>query len=254
MPVTLKNHTQDANTELLDENFPPVPAIPSLNHKPPLESEKIVLGTSSSRIKIWADSDNSSMMDWVDDIPGSGDEGRSRLLQYWNGQPPAEYKLTHRQFWRQVDGSYTRLPEGNSKTIKYTKTFGISATDSETISAELGVDAGSLKSKLSSTFSHSVTTSTQVSQEMTESIEAPKAGKIRVWMAWQLCDEIVALDRNGNLIAAGDQGSANRRADVSWMRGIFVAISGAWVYYKSARAVFPSDTIINAQADFDAVR
>lgn len=210
------------------------------------------MGTSTARIRLFADSDNSGKQAWVDDIPNSGNPVGAVLLNYWDGNPPADYTLTHRQFWRLVDGSYTRLPEGNSKTISYTKTVGISETDTETISAEMGVDAGGLKSKLSATFSHSVTTSTQQSQTMTESVAAPDKGKIRVWMAWQLCDEIVALDRNGNLIPSGDKGGDNnRKAEIRWF--ILSGDSGAWVWYKSARTVFPSDTIIYAQADFPAV-
>jgi hypothetical protein len=258
MPITLQNHTLVANSEL-DDKFPPVPPIPTLNSKPPMESDRIVLGTSTDRISIWANSDHSSLESWAFDTPGTSPQFRSRsysswtagLLSYWDGNPAADYTLTHRQFWRQVNGSYTRLPPGNSQEVTYTKTVGISETDSETISAEMGVDTGSLSAKLSATFSHSVTTSAEQSETKKESVAAPDKGMIRVWMAWQLCDEIVALDRNGNLIPTGDQGAANRKAEIKWNTA--GNDSGAWVWYKNARTVFPSDTVIYAQADFAAV-
>lgn len=245
---------QSANlaAKLANAQLPPVPAITSLNDALPQESDRIVLGTSTSRLNIWANSDNSSKETWVPDVPNANPSTAPALLNYWDGQPPAEYTLTMRQYWRQVDSSYTRIPEGNSMSISYTKTYGISTTDSQSISAELGVEAGGLSAKVTAEFSHSVTTSQETSETKTISVASPGAGMIRVWLAWQLVDEIVALDRSGNTIPFGDNGSSNRKGEILWVKIPFSYDSGAWVYYKAVQQTFPSSNVIYAQKDFPA--
>src|SRR5262249_11933010 len=140
-----------------------------------------------------------------------------------------------------------------SMSISYTKTYGISTTDSESISAELGVEGGGLSAKVTAEFSHSVTTSQETSETKTISVASPAAGMIRVWLAWQLVDEIVALDGSGNIIPFGDKGSSNRKAEILWVNVPLVRYdSGAWVYYKSVQQIFPSSNVIYAQKDFPA--
>jgi hypothetical protein len=73
---------------------------------------------------------------------------------------------------------------------------------------------------------------------------------IRVWLAWQLVDEIVALDKSGNIIPSGDRGSSNRKGEILWTKFPFGNDSGAWVYYKTAQQLFPSNNFIYAQKDF----
>lgn len=241
-----------AATEAALANLPDVPIIASLNWAPPAESDRIVLEVSNERLLIWANSDNSGTEEFVFDQPQQ-DPGplvtTGYLVNYWDGQPEPAYTLTHRQFWRLVH--YTNLPEGNSQSIKYSQTTGISETDSESLSAEMGASAGGLSAKISATFSHSITTSNEDTQENTINVAAPDKGMIRVWLAWQLCDEIVALMPDGSTLPVGDQGTKNRKADVQWA-GLTGAVSGAWMYYKTAQTSFPSDTIIYSQQDFPA--
>ena len=120
--------------------------------------------------------------------------------------------MTLRQFWRLVDGSYTTLPAGNSLTQTFTHSWGISKTVSDSISASLGVGGGGLSASLSETFSQSVTTDDNTSQQVSRVINPPADGMVRVWMAWQLVHEVVALDPAGKVVGAGDRGRDNRKA------------------------------------------
>lgn len=229
--------------------LPTIPPINSLDTRLPQQSDrKVVKAAPGERFKIWANSDNSSKETWVDDIPNPnpGNPGQSVLLNYWDNGPAAQYTLTLRQYWQQVDGSYTQLPEGNSQTITVTHTSGISQTDAETLSAEVGASGGGLSAKLTATFSHSVTTSSEDTTSKQIAVEAPAAGKIRVWVAWQLVDEIVALDAGGNIIPA----DAGRKGEVFW--NIMIGHSGAFMSYRSTQHAFPSNNVIYRQKDFDA--
>lgn len=235
-------------------SLPPVPAIASLDWAPPAELDRVTIDVSPERLLIWANSDNSGMEQFVYDLPQAFDpsSGIGNLVNYWDGQPAPAYTLTHRQFWRLVDGSYTQLPEGNSQSITYSQTTGISETDSKSLSAEMGVSGDGLSAKISATFSHSITTSSEQTSSHTLAVAAPDKGQVRVWMAWQLCDEIVALMPDGSTLPVGDRGDANRKADVKWAPIPLGGISGAWMYYKTAQTAFPSNTVIYAQHDFPA--
>ena len=238
--------------------LPDVPPIASLHDMPPPESAHRVIGTAKTRLRIYANSDNSGNETWVDDTPNpspSFDQFKTGgvLVKYWDGGPAAQYTLTMRQYWRLVDGSYTQIPEGASQSVTISQTTGISTTDTQTISAELGISGDGLSASLSATFSHSVTTSQENTQSKTTNVGSPPAGMIRVWVCWQLIDELVALDAQGNIIPSnqGPNGTSSRKADVHWP-GILSGVSGAYVYYPNVRQLFPSNTFIYRQADFPA--
>ncbi|HEX4302137.1 MAG TPA: hypothetical protein VHZ78_05060, partial [Rhizomicrobium sp.] len=240
--------------------LPDVPPIVSLHEKPPPESARRVVGTTATRLKIFANSDNTSKTAWVDDTPVPlaaphglrvGDGTPATLVNYWDGGPAAPYTLTMRQYWQLVDGSYTQIPEGGSLSITISQTTGISTTDTESISAELGITGGGLSATMSATFSHSVTTSQENTLSKTMSVGPPPPGMIRVWVCWQLVDELVALDAGGNVIPSneGPDGTSSRKADICWFGGLGW-VSGAYVYYPNVQQLFPSETFIYSEADF----
>jgi hypothetical protein len=245
----------------------PVPPITGPDQVPPSESTPVVMRSNSGkRMYLFADSDNSSKRDFVYDLPNTcGPEPLPRplgiLTSYWDGRPPADYKLTIRRFWRLIENSYTTVPAGNTLTQTVTHSWGISTTDSETIMATLGFTSGNgpgLSGSISSTFSHSVTTDRSTSVEVQRKIDPPEAGKVRVWMEWQLVDELVALDPNGKIVPEGCRCGSDRKANVRWnlsnpmygqCGGVF-GESGAWVYYQKTRWLFPSQIIRPSQRDF----
>lgn len=251
MQLVAEDTSSNLTALVANGQLPPIPDLTSLNDAPPAESDHIVLGTTDARLQIWANSDNSGAGAWAPDSPNPWAQVGPALLNYWDGGGPAQYTLTMRQYWRQVDGSYTRLPEGNSMSISVTKTYGISTTDSQTLSAELGVEGGGLSAKVTATFSHSVTTTQETSETKEVIVQPPAAGMIRVWLAWQLVNEIVALDASGNIIPTGQgpNGTLNRKAEILWSIKM-LGDSGAWVYYQNVQQAFPSTNVVYYQKDF----
>lgn len=228
--------------------FPPLPQITSLNDESAQQSAPIVVAISSERLHLFADSDDSSIQMWVSDIPGQAIPHSSAVLRnYWGDGPPRQYTLTLRRYWRKVPGSYTRVNHGNGFSHTVTITHGISTTDTQSLSAELGIEAGGLSAKVSATFGHSVEITDEVSITKTYQIDEPAVGMIRVWELWQLVDEIVALDSQGNIIPSSD----GREGDVEWIVGEpMMRTSGAYLSYPKVQQVFPSETYVPAQADF----
>jgi hypothetical protein len=251
MPTAQNSHAATA--------LPKIPALVSLNEQPPEESERIVIGTSPTRLKLFANSDNSGKMVWVSDVSerpsvfSISNWQNPYLTQYWDGGPPANYTMTLRRYYRQVSNSYTQIPHGTSLEWTVTSMWGISSTDSQTISAELGVEVGGLGAKITAEFSHSVTTSEEQHMSRTEKLESPEPGKIRAWVAWQLVEELIALGPDGQPIGSGDKGAANRKADVKWSGfSLFPDVSGAWIYYPSTCLTMPQDNIVYDSKDFPA--
>jgi hypothetical protein len=230
----------------LGDDFPTLPTIASLQWEPPAKGTLDVRGTSTDRLKInWIGKPN----DYFDDIPSaSTSPGPPGYLldRYTDGQPASNYTLTMRSYFIPVPGSYTRVFEGGSVNRTYTTTYGITTTDSTTLSAELGVDADSLSAKISESFTHTVETSSSTTKSVTYNIGAPEPGFTRVWMMWQLVDEIVALGADGNIIPNPE------RVGVIVPRGppyppLDIPIP---LQYTNLDQAFPSQTFVPAQQDF----
>jgi hypothetical protein len=242
----------------------PVPPINSPDEIPPAESSPVVLSTKpDKRMFMFADSDNSSKQNFVYDIPHvcpDGPQHYGLLISYWDGGPPAQYTMTLRQFWRYVEDSGTIVHPGQYNEKLYTHSWGISQTDSETISASLGYssgDSGGINASISETFSHSVTTDRADSRSEKLHIDAPTDGKQRVWRMWQLVHELIALDAQGKVVPAGCRCQRDRKADVAWWFGEpkwhcggLTGTSGASVYYQQTRWLFPSKILRPSQKDF----
>ena len=232
-----------------NSSLPPFPTIQSINDQIPIQSLPAVVSTSATRLAIWANSDESSTTAYTGDIAGADGAapGQTAYLEtYWDGQPAANYTLTMRQYWLQVPGTYTLIQPGGSFTKSFDLSHGISDTDSETISAELGVSVDGLSASVTATFSHSVTTSTEASVTTTYTAGPPLDGYQRVWVLWQLIDELVALDPNGNVIS---NPNPLRKGNVAW-NGKGRKSNGAFLSYTTLQQAFPSQTFMPQQQDF----
>ncbi|MFB9244504.1 hypothetical protein [Massilia antarctica] len=228
-------------TEAVLRTLPPRPVILSQDWRPPKESEFYTQGTIKDRLKIFADADSHDWTDYLLDTPDPTGNHLS-VMAYWDGKPEAQYTLTGQSYWILVPQSYTQVLPGNEYKNSYMSSIGVSDAQSSTFSAELGVDIKGLSAKISAAFTHTVTVDSlkTISQEYT--VKAPTEGNVRVWMLWQLCDQIIALDGNGKLII-----NETRRADVNWSQH---RPSGAFVNYKNLQQIYPSDIFVPVQQDF----
>ncbi len=227
---------------------PTLPVITSLTEYP-LQTEPEKRSTSATRLLLNADSDNSSNNTWVPDKPGLKIDGcNSELVRYWDEGEARPYTLTLRNYWKYVDGSEVLVYHGDSFTRICETTKGISVTDSESISAELGVDVDGLSAKISAAFSHQVETSAVTSITEEHIINGPvDKTQVKIWLLYQLIDEIVALDPDQNIIPFTD----HRKGDVNWdLNFPFPVVSGANLCYPNVQQTFPSQTTFPVEAIF----
>ena len=231
-----------------NSQYPPFPTLDP-NQAPPATSELITVATSNQRLNLYAISDNSTWQEWVSDIPMTRIPiSPGVLVNFWEGVTPPSYTLHLRSYWLQVPDSHAVVYPGDTYTRSVTETHGLSATDSKTISAELGVEFEGLSAKISATFEQSVTVSSDVSVSQTYSVEPPQTGA-RVWVLWQLVNQIAALDSSGNVITSDVFG----KGDVSWdANNSSGRVSGAFLCYPSPMMDIPSDIFMPQQADFPA--
>jgi hypothetical protein len=242
------NVSQATASRLADGNLPPLPVIESPQWLPPSQSLPVVQGTAAQqRLMIYADADSHDWQEYVPDVPNAPNPtGGGTLQDYWDGNPPANYTLTMRSYWVLVPGSYTQVMPGETYEKQYTTTFGISTTDAQSLSAELGIAVEGLSATLTAEFSHSVTTSIQQQETTTYTVSGPAVGNIRVWMLWQLMDEVVALDPNGNVVS-----NPKRHGDVDWSQH---GASGAFLQYTDVNQYFPSSILVPVTKDFPSKR
>ncbi len=224
-------------------SLPPLPIIQSVLWLPPNQTTPIVQGTTTDRLMVLANADSHNWQEYVPDVPNTPSPTGGGILQdYWDGLPAAAYTLTLRSYWMLIPSTYTQVTPGGGFEKEYTTTFGIQTTDSQTISAELGVGVDGLSAKITAAFEHSVTTSTQTQESTKYTVGSPENGFTRVWMLWQLVDELVALDGNGNVVS-----NPTRHGDVNWSQH---APSGAFLNYQNLHQHFPSTIIAPTQQDF----
>jgi len=234
-----------------NRDYPPLPELADVNSQPPDRSDYVELSRSDRRIVMWANSDNSGKNAYVCDLPNKQLPNTTAIIEnYWDGYGgPADYKLSLREFWRPVGRSYHRIPPGNTITISVSKTEGISTTVSQSLTLSLGVSEGGVSADISATFSNSVTTSQATTTAEQVDIVPPAEGRIRVWLLWQLVQEIVAIRPDGSILPPGDPNHAVQKAQVAW-DGPGHYSSGAWVNYMATDWLFPSDTYAAYQKDF----
>ncbi|HEX8567112.1 MAG TPA: hypothetical protein VF648_15830 [Pyrinomonadaceae bacterium] len=221
---------------LANGNFPPFPTIGGLMWRPPQQSDSVVQGTTTNRLMIFAAANTHSYTQYVPDTPGA------TLLDYWDGQGAAQYTLTMRSYWVLIPGSYTQVIPGDSYENSYTTTSGISTSASQTLTAELNAGVEGLSATLTAEFAYTVDTSVTNEQTRTYTVSGPTDGLTKVWMLWQLIDELVALDSNGLVVA-----NPTRMADIDWDGH---NASGAYVHYTDLDQHFPTTIIVPVQMNF----
>lgn len=120
----------------------------------------------------------------------------------WNLTPPFPSPVTIQfiVYWKRL--YYDLLPADQpfSKTITHTK--GMTKTDSETLSAEIGVGFDGLSAKLSATIGQSVSTTEETEVSTTFSL-TPKKHKSAVVTIWCLVEKYTFLHGNEILNYAG---------------------------------------------------
>ena len=237
----------NVKTNIGNKTLPPMADIESIIWRPSEQTSPVFQSASPDRLMLYADANSHTGDDWqgyVPDIPNTANPtGGSVLLNYWSGTY-ADYTLTLRSYWKLIPDSFTHVGPGTVYERVYTTTSGISNTDSNTLSAELGVGVEGLSAKLSASFSQEVTTSSETTQSTTYTVNGPTDGSTRVWMLWQLVDEVVALDNTTKNILLN---TPNRQGDVNWQHH---DSSGAWLSYKNVHQLFPTNFIVPAQKDF----
>lgn len=105
--------------------------------------------------------------------------------------------IQRRYYWAKT--SSNRITGPQKYTQKVTATEGMSKTDTETFSMELGVEVKGLSAKVSRSISHSVTINESNSIEREYDIEV-KENEIGVWTLWQLVEKFVFVDSENNPI------------------------------------------------------
>jgi hypothetical protein len=221
------------------------PVITGLWDELPKEGPRVVRGTTDQRLLWFADSESSSTNAWVSEVPDPDGPEAPRLVAYSDGSGPQEYTLTWRQYWRQVPKTYTHVPPGNTTTVKYTQTTGISTTDAQSFSAELGASVEGLSAKLQEAFSSSITTSTETSEELTKEVGAPEPGITRVWVMWQLVDEVVALMPDGEVLPP-----VRGEGTVARIPSTDLTEFEAFLTLPNTQQTYPGDAVVPDQKDF----
>jgi hypothetical protein len=239
---TASDHLDPAGASEPEIQLPEAPKIEGLWEQLPGESTPKTQGTSPERLMLCAANEMNQF--WVPDQPGVKKPGHFLyLIEFTQGGQAAVYTLTWRQRWRQVPNTYTHVYPGGGYTKAYKTTHGISRTDAESISAELGVEVGGLGAKLQATFEYSITVSEEESEETGYSVGSPAEGYVRVWVLWQLVDEVVALDPQGNVL---DFGTEHGRIDIPPV----VGNSECSLSYPNVQQKFAAKTFVPMQRDF----
>jgi hypothetical protein len=226
------------------DSYPPAPTITGVTWRPP--NETAWFDTKSSlRLMMKADSVNHGWSNMVSDMPDK-DGPWPNLIAYnadVNSGRPLDYTLTLRSKLVLIPDSYASVTYPNTTTRKCSASYGISSTDEMSIGTEIGVEAGGVSAKIEATFTQSVTTSQVTTEEKEWNIASPKEGVTRIWMLWQVVDELVALDNaTGEVIEHG-----TRRG---WASFAGQETDDAFLNYLSVSQVFPSQSLIISVADF----
>jgi len=234
----------DAQTADTPGELPPLPKIESLDWQPPDHTDPVEVGHTplDVRLHIFADADNANYQDWVVDVPTS--EGFPRLNNWWSGcEPPSPRQLVLRQFWRYVPNTYTQVYPGNTFSKSWEYTHGVSTTDSQSITIEIGFEGKGLSAGLSATFGHSVTVTDESKETTQYTVGPPPDGSIRVWLLWDLRYQMLLVDRDRKVVPAttyrGDVGFSDDRH-----------YSGAYLNYRWTDMNISSGILLPQQVEF----
>jgi hypothetical protein len=226
----------------MSDRIPEFPNIDSVNWAPPSQTQPVEVSRTRTKLMIYADADNANYQDFVWDEPTSS--GAPRLNNWWgNDSKPQDHELVLRHFWRMVPGTFTHLSPGTRLQQSWQYTHGVSTTDSQSITAQVGISAEGVSAGLSATFSHSVTISDQQTQTTQFNVDPPTAGT-RVWVLWDLMYEM-AVVKPGTFtpIPAGTY-----RGDVDFSNDDHY--SGAYLNYKWTHLIVSSGNLFPQSKDF----
>ena len=229
----------------MPNSLPPFPVIESLSWAPPETSDAVEIARLTGPLRIRADADNADYADDVSDYPAS--DGAPRLNNWWDGHEPAGPRaLVVRHYWKMVPGTFTHLSGGTSLDKSWAYQHGISTTDSQSITATMGLSSEGLSASLSGTLSHSVTISDQQTQTTQFNVAAPGPGQVRVWMLWDLIYEFAIVNqRTGEIIPSGTY-----RGDVDFTDDDHY--SGAYLNYRFSRLAVSSGNLCSQEQLFAA--
>jgi hypothetical protein len=158
---------------------------------------------------------------------------------------PPGAKLAYSIYW-DLQKTYTLVgPQDFSDEVAYTR--GASETDTNTVSAQLGVAAGDLSAKLTETTSHSVSVSTTTT-ETTKVDTTVDAGVTRILAVWQLVELFAIVDSAGNLLPP--YGGAFKFYDRDY--GEVVPVVGLPASFPAGQLVNRTVHITNDTTDFPA--
>jgi len=130
-----------------------------------------------------------------------------------------------RRYWRMVPGTFLQLTSGTSISKSWSYQHGVSTTDSNSISAQLGISGEGISASLTASFSHSVTINDQQTTTTTFTIQGPETGT-RVWLLWDLTYEFALVHKDtDSLIPTGTY-----RGDVDFSDDDHY--SGAYLHYE----------------------
>lgn len=227
----------------MSDTLPAFPVIDSLQWAPPTQTDPVEISSKPVPLVIHADADNAGYANDVWDTPASS--GSPRLNNWWPEATPPPRLLRLRSFWRLVPGTFTHLAPGTRFKKSWQYTHGVSTTDEQSISVEVGIEGGGLSAGLSATFSHSVTVSDEQTETTTFSVDPPAEG-VRVWVLWDLMYELSVLDQHsGAIIPTGTY-----RGDVDFSNDDHY--SGAYLNYAWTHLIISSGNLIPQDKVFPA--
>ncbi len=224
----------------MPDTLPAFPTIDSLNWSPPSQTEPVEMVRSTRNLIIYADADNANYQDNVWDQE-TGD-GAPRLNNWWDGNAPVARQFVLRKYWKMVPGTFTHLSPGTQLQKSWEYDHGISTTDTESITAQMGFSGGGLSASLSATLSHSVTIN-DLQKTTTQFTIQPPASGTRVWLLWDLMYQfmIVRSDSNDPIPQGTYRGDVDFSNDDHY--------SGAYLNYRwtnltvSAGILCPQDRV-----------
>ena len=220
--------------------MPPSPPISGLNWRPP-DTGPFVDTPSDLRLHLAAYSKHHTWFAYVPDIPHAPGDPYPNLIGYADGLGPAAYTLTLRSYLQLIPDSYQLVTYPNSETRTYEASYGISTSETSTVSAELGIAGDMLSATIQASFSQTVTVEQTTTETTSRTVEATP-GMTRVWTLYQVINELMALDAGGKVIATGTRDG--------WANFVDEGPDDAFLLYDTVDALFPSPFLVPVTADF----
>lgn len=174
----------------MSDTLPPFPEIDSTDWSPPAQTDPIEMVRITKPLVIYADADNANYQDNVWDEPR--DSGWPRLNNWWDNSAPVPHQLVLRKYWKLVPGTFTHLYPGTHLQKSWAYEHGISTTDSESLTVQMGFSGGGVSAGVSATLSHSVTINDKQTSTIQFNVDPPASGT-RVWLLWDLMYEFMIV-------------------------------------------------------------